>query len=75
MIDVHELANMPGAGKAKAALKKAGFWKEDYSFQDLCIALDEANVTIETEDGVTIQHDGIHEWSDIQQKLRKVMEA
>ena len=28
MIDLHELANMPGAGKATAALKKAGFWDE-----------------------------------------------
>lgn len=29
MIDLHELANMPGAGKATMALKKAGFWDED----------------------------------------------
>lgn len=29
MIDLHELANMPGAGKARAALKKAGKWDED----------------------------------------------
>ena len=28
MIDLHELVNMPGAGKATAALKKAGKWDE-----------------------------------------------
>lgn len=28
MIDLHELANMPGAGKAKDALIKAGHWDE-----------------------------------------------
>lgn len=28
MIDLHELANMPGAGRAAAALKKAGHWDE-----------------------------------------------
>lgn len=28
MIDVHELANAPGAGKAAKALKEAGLWQE-----------------------------------------------
>ena len=28
MIDLSELANMPGAGRAAAALKKAGYWDE-----------------------------------------------
>lgn len=27
-INLHELANMPGYGKAQAALRKAGLWKE-----------------------------------------------
>lgn len=29
MIDLHELVNMPGAGKATVVLKKAGKWDED----------------------------------------------
>ena len=28
MIDLHELANMPGYGKAQKELRKAGLWKE-----------------------------------------------
>jgi hypothetical protein len=27
MVNVHELINTPGAGKAEAALRKAGLWK------------------------------------------------
>ena len=33
-INLHELANMPGYGKAKAALRKAGLWRETLTDSD-----------------------------------------
>lgn len=34
MIDLHELANMPGAGRAQNALKAEGFWDDSQAPKD-----------------------------------------
>lgn len=41
--NLHELANTPGAGKARQALKEAGFWKLT---EEDCAALPRWDVTV-----------------------------
>lgn len=75
MIDLHELANTPGAGKAKAALIKAGKWKEEYTFQDVCDMLDEKNVIVISRGKLACHHAGEYMCDDIDRNLRSAMEA
>lgn len=77
MIDLHELANTPGAGKAKQALIKAGQWDEDYTFQDVCDFLDKKTVTITFNGNVVIHHEGELFFIDdyFESKLRNAMEG
>ena len=44
-INLHELANMPGYGKAQSELRKAGLWKE-YPMERLERSLDELSGAI-----------------------------
>ena len=46
-INIHELANMPGYGKAQAALRKAGFWRILNTDQEMLDFLDKHYVTVE----------------------------
>lgn len=72
-LDLNELANMPGYGRAQQVIKDKGFWREDYTFDDVVDWLETKNVVVSTMGNAKLVHD--MDCGHIENSLRKAMEV
>lgn len=72
---LNELANMPGYGRSQNIVKNKGYWREEYTFDDVVDRLEDKDVLIFREDDVLCKHNDYEYADSLESQLRKAMEA
>lgn len=74
-LDLNELANLPGYGRAQNIVKNKGYWREEYTFDDVVDMLSNKDVLIYKGDKILCDFRD-YEFDDcLEIELRKAMEA
>lgn len=73
-MNLQELADMPGYGKAAKQLRKSGHFIEEIIMEDLMDWLDDKVVIVIEGDNMRLHHNGENDWHEpIETKMQKAM--